>query len=62
MLDELERFDRRKAEIVTLRVFAGLKVEEAARALDISPRTVKSEWRFAKAWLVRRLNERRTKT
>jgi RNA polymerase sigma factor (TIGR02999 family) len=50
-LAALEQRDPRKAEIVMLRFFAGLSVEHTAAALNLSPRTVKSEWRFARAWL-----------
>lgn len=38
-----------------LRYFAGLSVDETAAALEVSPRTVDSEWRFARAWLHRTL-------
>lgn len=44
------------AKLVELRYFAGLSVEEAAKALDVSPRTVKRNWAFARAWLGRELN------
>ncbi|MBW7904485.1 MAG: sigma-70 family RNA polymerase sigma factor [Phycisphaerae bacterium] len=50
-MDELERCDERQARVVELRFFAGLDVEETAQALGVSPRTVKDDWRFAKAWL-----------
>jgi RNA polymerase sigma factor (TIGR02999 family) len=50
-LQRLAQHDRRKAEVVTLRFFGGLSVDETAEALGISPRTVDSEWRFARAWL-----------
>ena len=45
--------DPRKAGIVALRYFAGLRVEETASALNFSPATVKNEWVFARAWLFR---------
>jgi RNA polymerase sigma factor (TIGR02999 family) len=48
--------DPRKAQVVELRFFGGLTVEETAVALDISPRTVHSDWAFARAWLYRTLN------
>jgi RNA polymerase sigma factor (TIGR02999 family) len=54
-LTRLEQTDRRKAEIVTLRYFAGLSIEETAAALDLSPATVKNEWKFARVWLYRAL-------
>jgi len=50
-LTELEAWDRPKAELVKLRYFAGLTLEQAAQALDISPTTAKRHWSFAKAWL-----------
>jgi RNA polymerase sigma factor (TIGR02999 family) len=55
-LCKLERLDSRKAQIVTLRFFAGLTVEQTASALDISPATVKNDWSFAKAWLHREID------
>ena len=54
-LTRLEQTDARKAQIVSLRYFAGLSVEETAAALDLSPATVKNEWKFARAWLHRAL-------
>lgn len=50
-LSRLETIDPRKASIVMLRHFAGLTIEETARALDLSITTVKDEWAFARAWL-----------
>ena len=55
LLPELEALDRRKHDVVLLRYYAGLSVEEAARALDISPATVKADWSFARSWLKSRL-------
>src|SRR4051812_41077173 len=55
-LTRLEQTDARKASIVALRYFAGLSIEETANALDISPATVKNEWKFARAWLYRALD------
>jgi RNA polymerase sigma factor (TIGR02999 family) len=54
-LTRLEQTDPRKARIVALRYFAGLSVDETAKALDLSPATVKNEWAFARAWLYRML-------
>jgi len=55
MLDEalthLEKLDPRQAQVVMLRYFGGLSVEEVGQVLEISARTVKREWRTAKAWL-----------
>lgn len=50
-LSRLEEHDRRKADVVMLRYFAGLSVEDTASALGIAPRTVKREWQFARSWL-----------
>lgn len=55
-LAKLRARDERKAEIVQLRYFAGLSVDETAEMLEISPRLVDKEWRFAKAWLHRELS------
>ncbi|MDQ6809635.1 MAG: sigma-70 family RNA polymerase sigma factor [Verrucomicrobiota bacterium] len=56
-LGELERLDARQGEIVELRFFGGLTIEEIAEALEISPRTVKREWATAKHWLRRELTK-----
>ena len=50
-LEKLEARDKRKNEIVMLRYFAGLTIEETANILRISLTTVKDKWKFAKAWL-----------
>jgi RNA polymerase sigma factor (TIGR02999 family) len=50
-LTRLADLDRRKSQVVELRFFGGLSVEEAAEFLKISPRTVKREWSLAQAWL-----------
>jgi RNA polymerase sigma factor (TIGR02999 family) len=55
-LEELARLDERKCRVVELRFFAGLSIEETARALGFSERTVKEDWTFARAWLDRRLS------
>ena len=47
----LEEQDPKAADVVRLRFFAGLSVEETAKAMDLSERTVKREWAFARAWL-----------
>jgi RNA polymerase sigma factor (TIGR02999 family) len=57
-LNRLAALDARKARIVELRYFGGLSVEETASLLEVSPRTIKREWRWARAWLYRELGER----
>jgi RNA polymerase sigma factor (TIGR02999 family) len=59
-LVRLAAFDSRKSEIVELRFFGGLSVEETAEVLKVSPSTVKREWRLARAWLYRELTPERT--
>jgi RNA polymerase sigma factor (TIGR02999 family) len=56
-LKRLEAAAPRQAEIVMLRYFGGLSVDETAEALGVSPRTVDYEWRFARAWLHRELSK-----
>jgi len=56
-LSALEQMDPQKARVVELRYFAGLTVEETAEVLNTSPRTVRREWRRAKAWLYRMMAE-----
>jgi RNA polymerase sigma factor (TIGR02999 family) len=60
-LSRLEEQDVRKAEVVLLRYFAGLSVEETAKAMSISPATVKREWNFARAWLQRTMRDDQTR-
>ena len=55
-LNDVARFDQRKARIVELRFFGGLSVEETAEVLNISPVTVTREWSKAKAWLYRAIS------
>jgi RNA polymerase sigma-70 factor (ECF subfamily) len=50
-LTRLSETDERAAKVIELRFFGGLSVEESAEVLKISPRTVKREWMFARAWL-----------
>jgi RNA polymerase sigma factor (TIGR02999 family) len=54
-LNELARKDDELGRLVELRFFSGLTVEETAEVLGVSARTVKRDWRLAKAWLKRRL-------
>ena len=50
-LEELAKFDARKGQIVELRFFGGLSIEETAEILAVSPGTVMRDWTLAKAWL-----------
>lgn len=54
-LKALGKLDAQQSRLVELRFFGGLTIEETAEALDISPATVKREWKTAKAWLLREL-------
>lgn len=54
-LESLGELDQRKADVVTLRFLAGMSIDETAEALRVSPRTVELDWRFARAWLRRKL-------
>jgi RNA polymerase sigma factor (TIGR02999 family) len=56
-LSRLTLLDARQSQIVELRFFGGLNVDETAQLLEISPATVKREWRSARAWLRRELSE-----
>ncbi len=51
----LEEQDAKAAEVVRLRFYAGLSIEDTARILDLSPRTVKREWTYARTWLLHNL-------
>lgn len=55
-LTQLAAIDRRKSEVVEMRFFGGLTVEETAAALRVSPETVMRDWKLAKAWLLRELS------
>ena len=57
-LTELEKLDRRKVQVVEMRYFGGLSVEETAEVLKVSTVTVKRDWRSAKVWLYRALTAR----
>ena len=56
-LTRLAEFAPRQANIIELRYFGGLSVEETAEALNISPTTVKSDWKTAKAWLYQQITK-----
>ena len=57
-LARLSSMDAEQVRIIELRFFAGLTVEETAHVVGRSPRTVKREWRLAKAWLHRELHSK----
>jgi RNA polymerase sigma factor (TIGR02999 family) len=54
-LEALAAVDARKSRLIDLRFFGGLSVEETAEVLQVSPDTVKRDWRLAKLWLLREL-------
>ena len=56
-MKSLADVDPRKSQVVELRFFGGLTVEETAEALQLSPRTVMREWNLAQAWLYRELSK-----
>jgi RNA polymerase sigma-70 factor (ECF subfamily) len=56
-LRELEALDARQAQIVELRFFGGLRIDQIAKLLEISPATVKREWAVAKLWLRQTLSQ-----
>lgn len=53
----LQEQEPRAAEVVRLRFYAGLSVDDTAAALDVSPRTVELDWSYARAWLFRALRQ-----
>ncbi|HKF59427.1 MAG TPA: ECF-type sigma factor, partial [Blastocatellia bacterium] len=55
-LKELESIDPRKSEVVELRFFGGLTIEETAQILKVSHATVEREWNTARAWLYRAIS------
>jgi len=56
----LASFDQRKSQVVELRYFGGLTVEETAEVLKVSPETVARDWRIARTWLLRELSKTAT--
>lgn len=55
-LQTLEAIDARQSEIVELRFFGGLSIDETAEVLKVSPATVMRDWTFARAWLRNEMN------
>lgn len=58
VLNKLAEYDPRKAQVVEMRFFGGLSVDEVALVLGVSRTTVEGDWRMARAWLSRELAER----
>jgi RNA polymerase sigma-70 factor (ECF subfamily) len=56
-LEALQTLDERKSKVVEMRYFGGLSIEETAEALAVSVGTVNRDWRLARSWLIRRMNE-----
>jgi RNA polymerase sigma-70 factor (ECF subfamily) len=61
-LTALAALDPRKGNVVELRFFGGLSVEETAKVLKVSPDTVLRDWRLSKAWLQREMSRQETGT
>jgi RNA polymerase sigma-70 factor, ECF subfamily len=57
-LQELEKIDPRKSQIVEMRFFGGLSQEETAEALHVSVAAVRRDWSLARAWLARELKKK----
>jgi len=55
-LEQLAKFDGRKSQIVELRFFGGLSIDETAEVLGVSPGTIMADWTVAKAWLRREIS------
>ena len=56
-MNRLAKIDSQTSQVVELRFFGGLTVEQTAQVMGISPRTVKQEWRIARAWLQQEIGE-----
>lgn len=56
LIDTLSKTSDRAARVVELRFFGGLTTDEVAEALQVSPRTVDNDWKFAKAWIRRQVS------
>jgi DNA-directed RNA polymerase specialized sigma24 family protein len=55
-MDSLKARDERQHEVVMLKYFAGLTFEQIAATLDLALSTVKADWSYARAWLLREIN------
>jgi RNA polymerase sigma factor (sigma-70 family) len=58
-LEHLAELDARQAQVVEMRFFVGLGVEETAKVLKVSPQSVMRDWKLAKAWLRREIRKSR---
>jgi len=58
-LDALSKHDERKAQVVELRHYAGLSVEESAKVLNVSPQTVLRDWKLSRVWLMHWMDQTR---
>jgi RNA polymerase sigma factor (TIGR02999 family) len=56
-LNQLAKMDPRKAQVIELRFFGGLSVEETSEVMKIGPQTIMREWNLAKAWMLRELSQ-----
>jgi RNA polymerase sigma factor (TIGR02999 family) len=57
-LNRLSKLDRQQSQIIELRYFAGLSIEDTSEFLGVSPATVKRSWASARAWLLREMSRR----
>jgi RNA polymerase sigma factor (sigma-70 family) len=55
-LTELQKEDEQLAKLVELRYFVGMTIDDTAQVLGVSPRTVKRNWTYARAWLKRQMD------
>ncbi len=58
-LESLKSRDERQHDVVMLRYFAGLTIDQTAAAMGLSPATIKNEWTYARAWLMREMDQLR---
>lgn len=56
-IEQLSQLDPRAAHVVRLKYYAGLEIAHVAQAMNVSERTVKNDWTFARAWLAKALQE-----
>lgn len=56
-LSALEAISARRAQVVEMKCFGGMTIEEIARVIDVSTTTVENDWRFARAWLAQRIED-----